>query len=172
MNTPIAADLFVKLQAFIMALLPLDIDHVIQGLGNGTPMPDGPFVCMTATGQQRLSTNVEVLDPVLATRTVLMPTEYTIQVDCYGPTSGDFATTLSAMWRDPYGCDAMAPDAVPLYSTGPMQAPLINAEENYEQRWTFSALLQFNPIVTVPQQYADELNLEIVSVDVEFPPST
>lgn len=171
MNTPIAQDLFVKMQAFVMGLLPLDIDHVIQGLGNGVPMPDGPFVCMTATSQRRLSTNIEELDALTDSRSVMMPTEYAIQIDCYGPASSDYATTLSAMWRDPYGCTAMEPTADPLYSTDPMQAPLINGEENYEQRWTFSALLQFNPIVTVAQQFADTLELEVVSVDAEFPPS-
>lgn len=169
MNTPSADTLFVTLQAFVMSLLPLDIDHVVQGLDNGVPQPDGPHVVMTATRQDRLSTNHESYDGV-GTRTATMPTQYSIQVDCYGPEASDMATTLVMMWRDPYGCDAMAPDAAPLYSSDPVQVPLINAEQNYEKRFTFTALLQFNPSVTVPQQYADDLVLELVSVDATFPP--
>lgn len=158
--------LFIQLQAYIMALLPaLDMDHVIQGLGNGVPFPSGPFVCMTATSQRKLSTSTDTYDTVDEQRTVLVPTEYSIQIDCYGPNSSDMATILNMMWRDQYGYNAMHPND-PLYTTDPTQVPLVNAEKNYEQRWTFIALLQFNPTVTVAQQYADKLEVEPVPVDI------
>lgn len=165
--TPLPDDLFIALRAFVLSLLPNGTE-VIQGLGNNVPMPEGGFVCMTALSQRRLSTNHSELLPSQE-RIVTMPTEYSIQVDCYGPDSSDWATLLTALWRDPYGCDAMAPVAQPLYHTDPIQAPLVNGEENYEQRWVFTALLQFNPSVTVVQQSADTLDLVIVSVDAEFP---
>lgn len=160
MNIPLAETLFVQLQAFVMGLLSLDMDHVIQGLGNGATMPSGDFVCMTATTQRRLATNSDTYDIENDARTVLTPTEYSIQVDCYGPSSSDMASTLRMMWRDEYGCDVMSPSA-PLYASDPVQVPLVNAEKNYEQRWTFIVLLQFNPTVTVLQQYATALNVEI-----------
>lgn len=169
MITPTQDVLFIALRAFIMALLPNV--PVIQGLGNGSPMPLGEFICITPGAQRRLATNHDLGTLDGGTRRVRQPTEYTVQIDCYGPNASDYATTLSVMWRDPYGCEAMAPDAAPLYSTDPVQAPLINGEENYEQRWTFSALLQFNPVVSAPQQYADSLVLDLVSVDAEFPPA-
>lgn len=171
MNTPSSDALFVTLQAFVMALTALDIDHVVQGLGNDVPQPDGPHVVMTATRQDPLSTNHSMYNGTTQERTAQVSMQYTIQIDCYGPQSSDMATTLSMMWRDPYGCDAMAPDAQPLYASTPVQVPLINAEANYEQRWTFSALLQFNPSVTVPQQSATVLGVDLVSVDAEYPPS-
>ncbi len=160
MNIPLAETLFIQLQAFVMGLLPLDIDHVIQGLGNDAAMPTGDFVCMTATTQRRLATNSDTYDTDANTRTVLTPTEYSIQVDCYGPNSSDMASTLRMMWRDEYGCDAMSPSA-PLYAADPVQVPLVNAEKNYEQRWTFICLLQFNPTVTVSQQFAETLIVDI-----------
>jgi len=167
--TPIDDDLFIKLRAFVLALYPSGME-VIQGLGNNVPMPAGPFVCMTALNQRALSTNHESYDVTLQ-RVVTRPTEYSIQVDCYGDQASNVATTLSTLWRDPYGCDAMEPIAAPLYASDPIQMPLVNGEENYEHRWTFTALLQFNPSVTVPQQSADTLNLDLVSVDAEFPPT-
>lgn len=158
--------LFISLTAYIRSLLPdLDMDHVIQGLGNGLPFPDGPFVCMTATSQRKLSTSTDTYDPDAETRTVLVPTEYSIQIDCYGPQSSDMAWTLSNMWRDQFGYDAMHPND-PLYSTDPTQVPLVNAEKNYEQRWTFIALLQFNPTVTVTQQFADTLTVPLDPADI------
>lgn len=169
MINPVSQKLFELLRAFVMSLIPGV--EVVQGLDNDVPMPKGEFILLTATMQKRLATNVSILDPVLSTRTVRMDTEYSIQVDCYGPNASDHATALAAMWRDPYACDMLAPDAAPLYATDPMQAPLVNGEADYEYRWLFTALIQFNPIITVPQQYADKLELELVSVDVEFPPS-
>lgn len=169
MITPTQDALFVSVRTFILSLLPSL--EVIQGLGNNTPMPAGEFICLTASAQRRLSTNVTTDDAPGLARKIMQPTEYSIQVDCYGPNSSDYATTLSAAWRDPYGCDALVTVGAPLYSTDPIQVPLINGEQNYEQRWTFTALLQFNPILTLPQQYADVLDIELVSVDVQFPPT-
>lgn len=170
MIAPTQDPLFIAVKAFIMSLLPLDNDHVVQGLGNGVPMPDGEFICLTATGLKRLSTNHSIYAVDLQ-RSAKMPTEYSIQFDCYGPNASDYANTLVAMWRDEYACDFLAPTGAPLYSGDPIQAPLVNGEENYEQRFTFTALLQFNPVVTVPQQSATALAVELVSVDAEFPPT-
>lgn len=170
MITPTQDPLFIAVKAFIMSLLPLDTDHVVQGLGNGVPMPDGAFICLTATALKRLSTNHANYSVDLQ-RSVTMPTEFSIQFDCYGPNAGDYANELVAMWRDEYACNILAPVAAPLYSSDPIQAPLVNGEENYEQRFTFTALLQFNPVITVPQQSATALAVELVSVDAEFPPT-
>lgn len=170
MNVPTGDAIFILVRAFVLSLLPLDAKHVIQGQGNLTSMPKGPCVVITPAGQKRLSTNVPANIPLNSTRAVKMSTEYKLQVDCYGPDSSDYATTLTAMWRDPYGCDALAPNAAPLISTDPIQMPLINGEQNYEQRWTFTVMLQFNPVVSVQQQYAEALKANLINVDVVYPP--
>jgi len=142
----------------------------VQGLQNGVPMPLGPFICMTATEQVRLATNHSDYSVDLQ-RQVKIPTRYSIQLDCYGPDSSDMATTIKAFWRDPFGCDALASIGAPLYADEPIQMPIVNGEENYEQRWKVTALLQFNPVLTVPQQSATALAVDFVSVNAEFPPS-
>lgn len=171
MITPNSDSAFIAVQAMLLAAFPdLDINHVIQGLGNDVPQPLGEHIVMTATAQAALSTNHSLYDVDLQ-RGVRTPTRYNIQLDCYGPTSSDRATQIVMLWRDQYGVEALAPNAAPLYCTDPTQIPLVNGEENYEQRWSLTALLQFNPVVTVPQQSATSLVVDIVSVDAEFPPS-
>lgn len=165
--TPTNDTLNIALRAFIMAVVPGV--EVVQGLGNGVPMPAGEFIAFTPTLIRRLSTN-HTSYAVDAERAVTMPSEYSVQVDCYGPNSADHATAITALWRDQYGCEAMAPSSQPLYSTDPQQMPLVNGEENYEQRFMFTALLQFNPLVTLPQQSALTLAAELISVDAEYPP--
>ena len=168
--TPIQDTLFIALRAFILSLI--QNIQVVQGLGNGVPMPVSRFVCMTANSQARLSTNVSSYDPVAGERDVMQPTEYSIQLDCYGPESSDYATIISMMLRDQYGCNLLAPyECQPLFTSDPMQVALVNGEESYEQRWMITAVLQFNPIVTVSQQFADQAEVVLVSVDANFPPS-
>lgn len=170
MITPTSDDLTVAVRTFLLSLFPTGVE-VVRGLDNSVPMPAGPFIQFTPTAQAALSTNHSVLDTPTQQRTVKTPTRYNVQFDCYGPLSSDYATQIVQMWRDQYGCDMLATIGAPLYCTDPTQVPLINGEENYEQRWTLTALLQFNPVVTVPQQSATALGVELVSVDAEFPPS-
>lgn len=167
--TPGSDQIFIGLRALIMGLVP-GIE-VVQGLGNGVPMPDGQFIAMTDAGKTRLSTNVSTYDIGLEERSILQATEYRIQLDCYGPNSSDHSTVLMIMLRDQYACDVLAEYGVqPLYATEPTHSALVNGEENYEQRWMLTAVLQFNPVVTLSQQYADQLNADLVSVDATFPP--
>lgn len=167
--TPVSEDLFISVRAFLLSLFPSGVE-VVQGIQNGVPMPLGPFICMTAKEQKRLATNHSIYDVDLS-RSVKMPTEYSIQLDCYGPNSSDMATTIKALWRDPYGCDALASVGAPLYASEPIQMPLVNGEQQYEARWMTIALLQFNPVITVPQESAIALAVDLVSVDAEFPPT-
>ena len=37
--------------------------------------------------------------------------------------------------------------------------PLVTGEEQYDERWILTASLQYNPIVTIPQQSADALSV-------------
>jgi len=154
-TTPTQTDLFTVLRAFILSLITCE---VIQGLGNGVPMPLGGFICMTSLSQTRLSTNVNgYVDPVTTTgtRTARQATQHTVQIDCYGPDSSEWATILSTMLRDEYGCLALAPNVSPLSADDPKQSPLIDGEQQYEARWTLTALLQVNPTVSTPQQFFD-----------------
>lgn len=156
--TPVQDTLFLALRAFALSIVPGV--EVVQGLGNGVPMPKHQFICLTASAQRRLRTNQDTYDIVAGTRAVEQGTDYSIQVDCYGPTSSDYATAISTMLRDAYACDMLAPfGCQPLYTSDPTQSALVNGEENYEQRWMLTAVLQFNPVITVSQEFADELQM-------------
>jgi hypothetical protein len=158
--------IYTVLTTFIKSLITCEL---VQGLGNGVATPDAPFIAMTAVALSRLSTNISTYDAAGGVRSVMMPTQYSVQIDCYGPDSSDWATILVTMFRDPYGCDLLAPTAQPLYCDDPKMMPLVDAEENYEQRWMITAVLQFNPIVTVSQEFMNTIDIVPVSVDATFP---
>lgn len=159
-------DIYGLIGRFILQLIP-DAD-VVVGLVNLVPSPPGPHVRITPAGIRRLRTNEDSYD-FQQSRVVTRGEELGFQLDFYGPNAGDWASVIETMFRDPMACDALAPCA-PFYCTDPHQSPLINGEENYEQRYIMTALLQYNPTVTVRQDYADSLGVTLVSVDETFKP--
>lgn len=103
--------------------------------------------------------------------------EHVIQLDFHGDqlAASDMATTVSTLIRDEYGVEQFAGQSpnygvVPLYADDPKQMPFINENQQYEWRWVLEAMLQANPVVIVPQQYADSVQVQIVDVDATYPP--
>lgn len=88
--------------------------------------------------------------------------------------ASDRAQVISTMLRDPYAAsffEALEPEVSPLYAEDPRQIPFMNAEQQYETRWVVEAVLQANQTVLVPQQYADSIEVELVSVEAVYPPA-
>jgi hypothetical protein len=172
--SPTLSAVYTKLRAFVLAVVPANVE-VVRGIDNRVPMPPASpgFVNMTATLQQRLRTNVDTyVDPVTTPGDVNAEqgTRLTIQLDCYGADSGNWATMLSTLLRSDYGCTQLAPDCAPLYADEPRMLPLVDAEREYEQRWLVGAVLQYNPTTSTPMEFADTLDADLVNVDEQYPP--
>ncbi len=164
-------DIYTKLGAFIIAQLGLAPGQVVQGYPNRVAMPVGPFVLMTAMLKKRLRTNVDNYAgtsspaPAGGPVTAEQGQQITVQLDCYGPQSSDWSDILTALLRDNVGCVALAPACQPLYADDPVRAPLNDSEQQYEDRWIVQAVLQYNPIVTTAQTYANTLGpVDLVDV--------
>jgi hypothetical protein len=163
------------LRGFLLGIVGTDVE-VVNAQDNRVPEPMGDnFITMTTIGQVRLGTNVSTYtDPGTnpGTRNFMQPTRITVQLDIHGPLSADYSATISTLFRSEYACDVLKAsgfDIQPLYCEDPKQAPFFNGENQYEQRWIIDAVLQYNPITAVPQDFADALNVNIVSVDATYP---
>ncbi len=167
--TPTPTDVYTALVAFIQTVLGSTVP-VVQGINNRTPMPVGGFVLLTAISQSRLAWNYDswgsVNPAVLSSE---MDTMIDVQIDCYGPSSAAWAATLVTLLRDSYACEQLQPNVQPLYADDARMIPLIDAEQQYEQRWMIHGIFQYNPVVTVPQQFAEALDATLYNVDEEFP---
>jgi hypothetical protein len=178
--TPLFDALFLKIQPFLMGVLNLTEAEVLRGPINraATPRSPGGYVVMTPLFEKRLRTNVSVYDdtgdpgpPVdQGTRAIEQGTEIHVQFDFYGPTGGDWGAIVSTVFRDSYGVEALAPECAPLYIDDVKNAPLVTGEAQYQERFVCTARFQYNPTVTIPQQFADSAVVELVEVDTEFPP--
>ena len=100
-------------------------------------------------------------------------TEIVIQIDVHGPASTDNAQTIATLFRDDYAVTVFEAEAItitPLYADDPRQMPFINAASQYEDRWTIDLHMEISPIVSIPQEFADAVDLTVVDVDVTYPP--
>jgi hypothetical protein len=100
----------------------------------------------------------------------MQPTQQTYQLDIHSAdlnTSSDLAQTIATVWRDEISTDFFDQSGVratPLYCEDPKQTPFVNAEQQYETRWTIDVYLQTNSIVDWPMQYADQLQVTFYDV--------
>jgi hypothetical protein len=154
---------------FLMKVLPAGV-QVFAAQDNAVPMARGPFVTMTQAGMRRLGTTVAAYDGAADEKTASASTEFAIQLDFYGVGSGDMAATVQTLFMDAYAFDTFPPTVKPLYVDDPVQLPLITGEQQFEQRWKLRAVVQYAPVVAVPQQFADQLHVDLIDVDATFPP--
>lgn len=176
---PAFDELIVKLADFIASILPSlpdPVPPVIQLQANRTsmPPPSPGFVGLTPRIQQRIATNFERWDQSEGGNPDHVDLEQSVRVavqcDFYGARSADWAVMFSTVMRSEYGCRQLAPIVAPLYNDDPKQAPLVNGEEEYEQRWIVTAYVQYNPVTATPEQFANQLEATLTNVDVVYPP--
>ena len=166
-----STDVFTALRAFLLAVLPAGTE-VVQTQDNGVPMPAGPFVAMNNSGVKRLATNVDSGTPGASNPggwSITTPTQFTMQLDFYGPTASAMAMTVQAMFRDETGLALFPATVQPLYCDDPMQIPLVTGEQQWLERWRVSAVMQIDPSVTTTQDFAGALDIGLVDVTTAYP---
>jgi len=153
------SDVMKVLGDFLVATLGIT---VVLGQENQVPMPLGQFVSMTSGGQRSLGTNVRTYhDPGTNPGSMMARAtkELSVQLDVYGKDSQANAAIIATLFRDEYAVDQFPAGIAPCYAGDPQQIPLITGEENWLERWKLDVKLSFVPTVTVPQDFADELEI-------------
>lgn len=148
------------LAAFLAPFVPGA--EIIRAQVNRVPMPPDPCVILTELLEVDLETPIksESSDGLQADMTG--PARIDIQIDFYGPAAGDQCKAVKGIYRSEYA-PAQFPDGIkPLYCSDGIQSPLITGEQQWESRWTVTASLQYNPIVSLPQQSAKELSVSSI----------
>lgn len=149
--------------------------QVVAGQDNLVPQPTGQYVVLQTLLTRPLSTNQESLDVTGLITSNARSMEWVCQVDVYGAQAGDRADLLAALVKTNYAIMQFAQsgiDMAPLYATEPRQTTMVNAEDQFEDRYTFEFHAHYNPVVTTPEQSATVLTITPIDVDVRFPPET
>jgi len=164
-----------SLVTFLTGALPAGVP-VIRGLPNraAMPQPVPGFVTMQLIGFNRLRWNIDTWDTTNSaptTETAEQGMEVRAQLDFYGASSADWAATAGTLLRDPYGVAALAPNVAPLYADDARMIQLVDSEQQYEERWSLDAHLQFNPVVTVSQTFANQpATIATINVNEAYSP--
>ena len=144
--------------------------QVVRAQVNRVAMPSNPGVVLTEMLQVDLSVPATEYQPDAGTATIEGPTRIDIQIDFYGEQAGEFCKTVKTAFRSHWGFSHFPANIKPLYTSDGIQTPLTTGEQQYESRWTLTASLQYNPIVTVPQDFADTLTpAKVLPADVVAP---
>lgn len=166
------ADIFTALRSFILACIPAGLE-VVRGQDNGVPMPIGNFCAMTPKSNSRLEWNVATYtDPVttIGTTNSMSPSEMAIQLDFYGPSSAQNCKIVESLTRSDFALSQFTNANIkPLFTSEPMQIPLITGEQQYEQRWKMDFHLQYNPTIQTSQDFAGTLSVTTTNVERAYP---
>jgi len=179
------SNLLTLLRTYLLALI--NGARAIKGQQNRVAMPNGAFVLMTSMGTKELATPEVQYTPGASNpglQSIKRRMEWKVQLDVYGGKASDGVTVLSAfdqaqilytLVRTQYTFEVFAATGVemqPLYADEPRNMTIVDGEAQYEDRWTFDLHVQFNPVVTMSQDFAAALALELVEVDSKFPPES
>lgn len=160
---------FTALRSWILGCVVLN--ECVQGFPNRVPMPKDDLVVMSPISRTRLALNTTAY-PTGLTQTNTISLDYAIQIDCYGPNAADHASVLHDSWYSEQAYQRLIVAGLsPLWADEPKSIPLLNSEQQYEQRWTMQLHLQFKPSISDPQQSATTVTVnpaDVISVDARY----
>lgn len=145
------------LAAFLAPFVPGS--EVVRAQVNRVAMPPNPCVILTEMLQVDLSVPATDYQPDDDTATIRGPSRIDVQIDFYGAQAGEFCKSVKTAFRSHWGFANFPAGIKPLYTSDGMQSPLLTGEQQYESRWTLTASMQYNPVITVPQGFADDLTV-------------
>ena len=156
------------LAAFLAPFVPGG--QIVRAQVNRVALPANPCAVLTELLQVDLSVPATEYQPLENTATIYGPSRIDVQIDFYGAQAGEFCKTVKTAFRSHWGFAHFPANIKPLYTSDGIQSPLTTGEQQYESRWTLTASLQYNPIVTVPQDFADVLTPnKVLPADVVAP---
>lgn len=162
------------LAAFLAPFVPGG--QIVRAQVNRVALPSNPCCVLTEILQVDLSAPATAYQPptdpipAIGTATIYGPSRIDVQIDFYGAQAGEFCKTAKTAFRSHWGIAHFPANIKPLYTSDGVQTPLLTGEQQYESRWTLTASMQYNPTVTVPQDFADAATPnKILPVDVAAP---
>lgn len=145
-------DVIDQLRAVLAYFVPGDI---IRAQVNMVSMPEAPCAVLTELNQQDLCVPYQTYSPTTDELKIDGSAKIDVQIDFYGPAAGDYCKATKNALRSMWGFDQFSTGIKPLYTSDGIQSPLITGEQQYESRWTLTVSMQYNPAVSLPQQFAD-----------------
>lgn len=161
---------------WLITLTGFATTNVVRAYDNLVAMPTGDWVEMATLRMKNLnmnntSWNAGNVNP--GQELNQLSRDWVCQLDFYGPNAAENAAIVSEMARTENTWnyfEASYPYLQPLYAEDPIQTPFVNDQGQYEKHYAVELHAQFNPVVIMPLDFADQLEVTLVEVDATFPP--
>lgn len=142
--------------------------EIVRAQVNRVSMPPLPCVVLTELFHIDLRVPSQDYDQLNDLSLLSVSNRIDVQVDFYGESAGDYCRSVETAFRTMWGFDKFPAGMKPLYTSDGIQSPLVSGEQQYVSRWTLTVSMQYNPIVTVPQEFAEEATATAIAVDVLY----
>jgi hypothetical protein len=173
-------DILAGVRAFLLAYIIDPGGEVVGDVDNRVSMPKPPYIVMNHLAKPRIATNIDAYrdevsvsmigSTTTTVRSTMQPTKYGLQLDCVGPTAGDWSQALSTLWFSDVSTDFLAAyNIFPLYADDPKHSPWVNGEQQWESRWIVNVYMQVNPVLefNVPSFATDTIEVGIIDVEID-----
>ena len=168
--SPTEDQIFDTVWGFVAALFDASLSgNILKANQNFTPTPLGTYVIIQSGVKVRQDQalrgyTLNTGSTTQGLQNVSRGTQYSYQIDCYGPGAPDWADTITVAWRSMWGADyfqsgvdlngnALKASIAPLFADEPQQLTIVNAENQYEQRFMARLYLQANQTVGLVQPF-------------------
>ena len=156
------------LRAFVAQILP-GLEMTVGQLNRvGEPTPDN-YVIVWPILRKRLSTTAVTWDEsAMGNPSVQDNTEclrIDMQMDFHGADSTDNGQVFATLFRSGFACDYFQGTGFqPNYCTDGAQMAFIDGSDQFQDRWTLSAVFDANITVSTPQQFANKVTVDLEAV--------
>lgn len=145
-------EIYKDVRGFLLGLFPGSEKQVIQSAQNNQPLPKDAVVMQVLFVANLDTAVVSYLPPGDAD--IQNSVEVRFQIDFYGPLAEQRSRIVANLWRTYYGCERLTV-CQPLYIQSYNRHVYVNDSNQYEDRWIMDLGLQYNPQVTVAQDFTD-----------------
>ncbi len=171
-TTPTESQIYAAVRSWLIEVLPgINANNIVQGQLNRVAAPTDPFVTMLIIDRRRLATNGWTYDKETS-RTIVDKTQITMQINVFGAATSNYMQAITTLWRDMSAVDffdALNIDLTPLFTSDVRQAGFITSERQYDDQWTVDLEMQANFTLSLPQQFATEIDVTLFEIDAAYP---
>lgn len=153
-------ELITELRQFILDTLPDATPvQVVRDTQNFAALPkDAITIAFLFDSEMDYSSTY--YDPAEELAAVHNSVEARVQLSFYGEAAPKRSRIIAQLWRNFYACDRLQL-CKPLYVQSRQRQPYINESNQYENRYILDLALQYNPVVTHTQDFAESAEIDI-----------
>jgi hypothetical protein len=154
-------EIYKDVRKFLLGLNPGAEKQIIQAAQNNQPLPKNAVVMQIMFSKNLDFAVVTNFPPTEAA--IQNSVEVRMQIDFYGESAEARSRIMANLWRTGYTCDLLT-TCQPLYVQSHDRHIYVNDSNQYEDRWIIDLGLQYNPQVTVAQDFTDRAGVIIIPV--------